>query len=55
MYGVATFYERFRFKPVGKRDPSLSRHSLHVNGAKQIGPPIHQTLHIKDRETTADG
>jgi NADH-quinone oxidoreductase subunit E len=29
--------------------------ACHVNGAKQIGRAIHQTLQIKDHETTADG
>ena len=56
MYGVATFYERFRFKPVGKHlIQACNGTACHVNGAKQIGRAIHQTLQIKDRETTADG
>ena len=56
MYGVATFYERFRFKPVGKHViQACHGTACHVNGAKQIGRAIHQTLQIKDRETTADG
>jgi NADH-quinone oxidoreductase subunit E len=56
MYGVATFYERFRFQPVGKHViQACHGTACHVNGAKQIGRAIHQTLQIKDRETTADG
>jgi len=56
MYGVATFYERFRFKPVGKHViQACNGTACHVNGAKQIGRAIHQTLQIKDHETTADG
>ncbi len=56
MYGVATFYERFRFKPVGKHViQACHGTACHVNGAKQIARAIHQELHIKDRETTADG
>ena len=56
MYGVATFYERFRFQPVGKHViQACHGTACHVNGAKQIGRAIHQTLRIKDRETTADG
>ena len=56
LYGVATFYERFRFKPVGKHlIQACHGTACHVNGAKQTGRAIHQTLHIKDRETTADG
>jgi len=56
IYGVATFYERFRFQPVGKHViQACHGTACHVNGAKQIGRAIHQTLQIKDRETTADG
>jgi NADH-quinone oxidoreductase subunit E len=56
MYGVATFYERFRFKLAGKHlIQACHGTACHVNGAKQIGRAIHQTLRIKDRETTADG
>ncbi len=55
IYGVATFYERFRFQPVGKHViQACQGTACHVNGAKQIGRAIHQTLQIKDRETTAD-
>ena len=56
LYGVATFYERFRFRPVGKHViQACHGTACHVNGAKQTGRAIHQTLQIKDRETTADG
>jgi len=56
IYGVATFYERFRFQPVGKHViQACHGTACHVNGAKQTGRAIHQTLQIKDRETTADG
>jgi len=56
IYGVATFYERFRFQPVGKHViQACHGTACHVNGAKQIGRAIHQTLQIKDHETTADG
>jgi len=56
IYGVATFYERFRFQPVGKHViHACHGTACHVNGAKQIGRTIHQTLQIRDRETTADG
>jgi NADH-quinone oxidoreductase subunit E len=55
MYGVATFYERFRFKPVGKHlVHACHGTACHVNGAKQISRAIHQTLQIGDRETTPD-
>ena len=56
MYGVATFYERFRFQPVGQHViQACHGTACHVNGAKQVGREIHQTLRINDRETTADG
>jgi len=56
MYGVATFYERFRFKPVGKHlVQACHGTACHVNGAKQTGRVINQTLQIRDRETTPDG
>jgi len=56
IYGVATFYERFRFQPIGKHViQACHGTACHVNGAKQIGRATRQTLHIKDRETTADG
>ena len=56
IYGVATFYERFRFQPVGQHViQACHGTACHVNGAKQIGRAIHQTLRIKDRETTLDG
>jgi len=56
MYGVATFYERFRFQPVGKHlIQACHGTACHVNGAKQTARAIHQTLQIKDRETTPDG
>jgi len=56
MYGVATFYERFRFQPVGKHlIQACHGTACHVNGAKQVGRAVHQTLRIKDRETTLDG
>ena len=56
IYGVATFYERFRFQATGQHViQACHGTACHVNGAKQIGRALHQTLHIKDRETTADG
>jgi len=56
IYGVATFYERFRFQPVGTHViQACHGTACHVNGANQIAKAIHQTLQIKDRETTADG
>ena len=56
MYGVATFYERFRFQPVGKHViQACHGTACHVNGAKQIGRAIHRELQVRDGETTADG
>ena len=56
IYGVATFYERFRFQPIGKH---LIRcccgTACHVNGAKSMSRTLEEILKIKDRETTKDG
>ena len=56
IYGVSTFYERFRFHPIGKH---LVRcccgTACHVNGAKSMSRTLEEILKIKDRETTSDG
>jgi len=55
MYGVATFYERFRFKPVGRHlVHACNGTACHVNGAKHVSRAIQQALQIRDRETTLD-
>ncbi|MGV8904969.1 MAG: NADH-quinone oxidoreductase subunit NuoE [Acetobacterium sp.] len=56
VYGVATFYTQFRFKPVGKHLILLCQGTAcHVNGAKMIEEVVMEELAIKEGETTADG
>jgi NADH-quinone oxidoreductase subunit E len=56
IYGVATFYERFRFKPVGKHMiRTCHGTACHVNGAKHTTREVQNILQIADRETTPDG
>ena len=56
LYSVATFYEWFRFKPVGKHMiRTCHGTACHVNGAKHTTREVQNILKIKDRETTADG
>lgn len=56
VYGVATFYTQFRFKPVGKHLIMLCQGTAcHVNGAKQILESVMETLGIEEGETTEDG
>ena len=54
--GVATFYDRFRFKPLGKHIiRTCHGTACHVNGAREIGRLVAETLKIKQGETTPDG
>ncbi len=56
VFGVATFYTQFRFKPVGKYLIMLCQGTAcHVNGSLMIEKTIFDTLGIKDGETTEDG
>ncbi|MCL2124902.1 MAG: NADH-quinone oxidoreductase subunit NuoE [Oscillospiraceae bacterium] len=56
VYGVATFYTQFRFKPVGKYLIMLCMGTAcHVNGAKSISEAVCEELGISDGETTQDG
>ncbi len=55
VYGVATFYAQFRFKPKGRNHAMVCRGTAcHVNGADQILSEIQNVLDIKEGETTAD-
>ena len=55
VYGVATFYAQFRFKPKGKHHAMVCRGTAcHVNGADHILSEIQNVLHIKEGETTPD-
>ncbi|MBK8974892.1 MAG: NADH-quinone oxidoreductase subunit NuoE [Planctomycetes bacterium] len=56
IYSVATFYEWFRFQPVGKHTiRTCSGTACHVNGARQTTREVQQILGVDDRQTTEDG
>lgn len=56
IYGVATFYAQFRFKPVGKHLVRVCHGTAcHVSGAKELTEEIEAQLKIKNGETTGDG
>jgi len=55
MFGVATFYAMFRFKPQGKYVIRLCRGTAcHVQGSARIAEQLERTLGIKDGDTTVD-
>ncbi|MBI5533497.1 MAG: NADH-quinone oxidoreductase subunit NuoE [Deltaproteobacteria bacterium] len=55
IYGVATFYSQFRFKPVGKYMIRVCHGTAcHVSGAKDITEACQDHLAIPSGETTAD-
>lgn len=56
IYGVATFYSQFNFKPLGKYVVKICRGTAcHVNGAVNIAQELEIELGIKENETTEDG
>ena len=56
VFGVATFYTQFRFRPVGKYFIELCKGTAcHVNGADAIARTIAEELGIDDGETTVVG
>lgn len=55
VYGVATFYAQFRFKPKGENHVMLCRGTAcHVKGAARILDEIEKHLKIKEGETSED-
>jgi NADH:ubiquinone oxidoreductase subunit E len=55
VYGVASFYKHFYFKPRGKNIVKVCvGTACHVRGAGPVLSEIEQTLGIKDGETTED-
>lgn len=55
VYGVASFYAQFRFKPKGKKHIMVCRGTAcHVKGAPRIVDELESVLGIKEGETTAD-
>lgn len=56
VYGVATFYEQFRFSPVGRQTITVCRGTAcHVRGAQELIASVEKRLGIKEGETTEDG
>lgn len=56
LYGVATFYDQFRFRPVGKHMIRVCHGTAcHVNGANAITSAVEAALNIENGETTEDG
>ena len=56
IYGVATFYNQFRFKPLGRYHIQVCRGTAcHVKGSLAILQTIRRYLGIEDGETTRDG
>lgn len=55
VYGVATFYAQFRFKPVGKHIIRVCHGTAcHVSGANRVTEACQEHLGIFDGETTSD-
>jgi len=55
VYGVASFYKHFHFKPRGKNVVKVCMGTAcHVRGAKAVLTEMEQKLGIKEGETTAD-
>ncbi|APF20422.1 NADH-quinone oxidoreductase subunit NuoE [Caldithrix abyssi] len=56
IYGVATFYNQFRFKPIGKYHIQVCRGTAcHVKGSSSVMQTLAHEFHLKPGETTRDG
>lgn len=56
IYGVATFYNQFRFEPVGKYHIMVCRGTAcHVLGSATVLQELESILRIKAGQTTRDG
>jgi NADH-quinone oxidoreductase subunit E len=56
IYGVATFYNQFRFTPLGEYHVQICRGTAcHVKGSLGIFQAIQRFLQIEDGETSRDG
>jgi NADH-quinone oxidoreductase subunit E len=56
VYGVATFYNQFRFKPVGRHHIMICRGTAcHVKGSAAVLKMCEEVLAIKAGDTTRDG
>ncbi len=55
IYGVATFYAQFRFKPIGKHLLRVCHGTAcHVSGAKDLTESVEEQLGARSGETTRD-
>ncbi len=56
VYGVATFYNQFRFKPIGRYHIMICRGTAcHVKGSAGVLKMCEEVLGIKAGDTTRDG
>lgn len=56
VYGIATFYTRFKFKPSGKHCLKVCRGTAcHVKGAGEVLAELEKRLGIEPGQTTPDG
>lgn len=56
IYGVATFYNQFRFQPIGKLHVMVCRGTAcHVRGSAKVLEAVKRELKIEPGETTRDG
>jgi len=56
IYGVATFYNQFRFQPLGKYHLQLCRGTAcHVKGSGRVLDTVMRQLKIAPGQTTRDG
>ena len=56
VYGVATFYKMFRFKPKGRKLLSVCvGTACHVRGGAQVAEELSKKLEVAPGDTTADG
>lgn len=56
IYGVATFYNQFRFKPYGKYHIQVCRGTAcHVKGSANVLSSLQNELNISSGDTTKDG
>lgn len=56
VFGVASFYAQFRFKPAGRKPILVCRGTAcHVRGGPRILEEVERVLGIRDGEVTEDG
>jgi NADH-quinone oxidoreductase subunit E len=56
IYGVATFYAQFRFKPPAKHTIRVCQGTAcHVRGGRQVMDEFHHRLGVRTGEITEDG